>query len=527
MSILDSNLKKQLQTYMEMVTQPFELVASLDDGAKSQELRELLEEISAMSEHISLRTDGDDARTPSFSLERPDGNLSLRFAAIPMGHEFSSLVLALLHAGGHPPRVDEGVAEQIRALDKELKFETYMSLSCQNCPDVVQALNLMAILNPKISHVTIDGALFQEEVDEREVMAVPTVFLNGEPFEQGRVTLQDILNKVDRNAGARAAQSLNDREPYEVLIIGGGPAGAASAIYAARKGIRTGMVADQIGGQLLETLGIENFISVKRTEGPELASALRAHIDEYDVDVLEGQQATQLIPAEDGGMHQVEFASGGRLRARSVVLATGARWRHINVPGEDAYRHKGVAYCPHCDAPLFKGKKVGVIGGGNSGVEAAIDLAGIAKEVTLLEYQEDLIADAVLQKKLRSLSNTTVITSAATTEITGDANRMTGLTYVDRATDTSHHLQLDGVFIQIGLVPNTGWLQDAIELTEHGEIVIDDHGKTSVDGIFAAGDVTTVPYKQIVIAMGAGSTAALSAFDYIIRQAVTDENVEG
>lgn len=523
MSILDSNLKKQLQTYMEMVTQPFELVASLDDGAKSQELRKLLEEISAMSEHISLRIDGDAARTPSFSLERPDDSLSLRFAAIPMGHEFTSLVLALLHAGGHPPRVDDEVIEQIRALDKEMAFETYMSLSCQNCPEVVQALNLMAVLNPKISHVAIDGALFQDEVNEREIMAVPTVYLNGEPFEQGRVTLQNILAKVDSGAEDRVAKSLDAREPYEVLIIGGGPAGAASAVYAARKGIRTGMVADQIGGQLLETLGIENFISVKHTEGPELASALRAHVDEYDVDVLEGQEATRLIPAKDGGLHEVEFSSGGRLRARSIVLATGARWRHINVPGEDTYRHKGVAYCPHCDAPLFKGKRVGVIGGGNSGVEAAIDLAGISKEVTLLEFQEELIADEVLQRKLRSLDNVTIIPSAATTEITGDGDRMTGLDYTDRTSDTSHHLELDGVFIQIGLVPNTGWLKDTIELTEHGEIVIDDHGRTSVAGIFAAGDVTTVPYKQIVIAMGAGSTAALSAFDYIIRQSVADD----
>lgn len=523
MSMLDSNLKKQLQTYMEMVTQPFELVASLDESEKSRELQTLLEEISAMSEHISLRTDGDDARTPSFNIERPDGSLSLSFAAIPMGHEFTSLVLALLHAGGHPPRVDDEVIEQVRALDKDLKFETYMSLSCQNCPEVVQALNLMAVLNPKVSHVAIDGALFQEEVDAREIMAVPTVYLNGEPFETGRVTLQDILAKVDSGAADRLARALDERDPYEVLIIGGGPAGAASAIYAARKGIRTAMVADQVGGQLLDTLAIENFISVIHTEGPELASALRAHVSEYDVDLLDGFVAEKLHPAKDGGLHEVEFSAGGRLKARSVVLATGARWREINVPGEQKYRNQGVAYCPHCDAPLFKNKKVAVIGGGNSGVEAAIDLANIASEVTLIEFDTELRADAVLQKKLRSLDNATIITHAETTEITGDGKRVTGLNYKDRESKEMHEIALDGVFIQIGLLPNTGWLKDTIDLSEHGEILIDDHGRTSVEGVFAAGDVTTVPYKQIVVAMGQGSIAALSAYDYVIRQSVAQD----
>jgi len=516
--MLDDNMKQQLKTLLERVSRPFELVATLNDTPKSKELQSLLEEISEMSEHITLRTDGDDKRAPSFRIERPDQSLSLAFAAIPMGHEFTSLVLALLQAGGHPPKVDEDVQDQIRALDQEMHFETYMSLSCQNCPDVVQALNVMAVLNPKISHVAIDGALFQEEVDAREIMAVPTVFLNGKPFEQGRVTLQDILSKVDKNAGAREAAALDKKEPYEVLVIGGGPAGAASAIYAARKGIRTGVAADRVGGQVLDTLSIENFISVPYTEGPDLASALRKHMSEYEIELLEGQVATKLIPAEAvGGLHEVEFSSGGRLKARTVIITTGARWRQINVPGEDEYRNRGVAYCPHCDAPLFKGKKVAVIGGGNSGVEGAIDLANIASEVTLLEFDTKLRADDVLQKKLASLPNATVITHAQTTEITGDGKRVTGLDYTNRTTETSHHIELDGVFIQIGLVPNTAWLKDTIELTPHGEIVIDDHGKTSIPGIFAAGDATTVPYKQIVVAMGQGSVAALSAYDYTIR----------
>lgn len=516
--MLDNNMKEQLKTLLERVSKPFELVATLNDTPKSKELQSLLEEISEMSEHITLRTDGDDQRAPSFRIERPDQSLSLGFAAIPMGHEFTSLVLALLQAGGHPPKVDEDVQEQIRALDQDMHFETYMSLSCQNCPDVVQALNVMAVLNPKISHVAIDGALFQEEVDAREIMAVPTVYLNGEPFEQGRVTLQDILSKVDKNAGAREAASLDQKEPYEVLVIGGGPAGAASAIYAARKGIRTGVAADRVGGQVLDTLSIENFISMTYTEGPDLASALRKHMNEYEIELLEGQVATKLIPAEHGGgLHEVEFSSGGRLKARTVILTTGARWRQINVPGEDEYRNRGVAYCPHCDAPLFKGKKVAVIGGGNSGVEGAIDLANIASEVTLLEFDTKLRADEVLQKKLASLPNATVITHAQTTGITGDGKRVTGLDYTNRTTEESHHIDLDGVFIQIGLVPNTAWLKDVIDLTEHGEIIIDDHGKTSVPGIFAAGDATTVPYKQIVVAMGQGSVAALSAYDYTIR----------
>ncbi|AJD48764.1 alkyl hydroperoxide reductase subunit F [Isoalcanivorax pacificus W11-5] len=518
--MLDANLKTQLQTYMERISEPFEIVASLDDGDKSRELAELLRDIEGMSDKISLREDGDDARKPSFSLNRVGGDISLRFAGIPMGHEFTSLVLALLQVGGHPPKVSDEVIAQVKALQGDFQFETYFSLSCQNCPDVVQALNLMAVLNPNIKHVAIDGALFQAEVDERQVMAVPSVFLNGEAFGQGRMGLEEILAKLDTGAAERDAEKLSAKEAFDVLVVGGGPAGAASAIYAARKGIRTGVAAERFGGQVLDTMAIENFISVTETEGPKLATALEQHVREYDVDIMNLQRAEQLIPGTDGGLHEVKFASGASLKAKTLILATGARWREVNVPGEKEYRGRGVAYCPHCDGPLFKGKRVAVIGGGNSGVEAAIDLAGIVEHVTLLEFDSKLRADAVLQKKLHSLKNVTVIVSAQTSEITGDGTRVNGLVYKDRNSNEEYRVDLAGVFVQIGLVPNTDWLKGTVELSRFGEIITDARGETSVPGIFAAGDVTTVPYKQIVIAVGEGAKASLSAFDYLIRHSV-------
>ncbi|KAF0805671.1 alkyl hydroperoxide reductase subunit F [Alcanivorax xiamenensis] len=521
--MLDANLKTQLQSYMERITQPFEMVASLDDGDKSRELSALLREIEAMSDKITLREDGDDERRPSFSLNRVGGDISLRFAGIPMGHEFTSLVLALLQVGGHPPKVSDEVIEQVQALQGDFRFETYFSLSCQNCPDVVQALNLMAVLNPHIKHVAIDGALFQDEVDQRQVMAVPSVFLNGEEFGQGRMGLEEILAKLDTGAAERDAEKLNAKEAFDVLVVGGGPAGAASAIYAARKGIRTGVAAERFGGQVLDTMAIENFISVKETEGPKLATALEQHVREYDVDIMNLQRAEQLIPADsEGGLHEIRFASGASLKTKTLILATGARWREVNVPGEKEYRGRGVAYCPHCDGPLFKGKSVAVIGGGNSGVEAAIDLAGIVEHVTLLEFDTKLRADAVLQKKLHSLANVTVHVNAQTTEITGDGAKVNGLLYKDRDSGEEHRVELAGVFVQIGLVPNTDWLKGTVELSRHGEIITDARGETSIPGIYAAGDVTTVPYKQIVIAMGEGAKAALSAFDHLIRASVSD-----
>ncbi|WP_070155034.1 alkyl hydroperoxide reductase subunit F [Sphingobium phenoxybenzoativorans] len=525
--MLDANLKQQLTGYLTNITQPIELVASLDDGAKSTELFGLLNDIAALSDKVSVVRKDDDKRKPSFMIRRVGTDIGVRFAGIPMGHEFTSLVLALLQVGGHPSKAAQDVIQQVKDLDGDFAFETYFSLSCQNCPDVVQALNLMSVLNPRITHTAIDGGLFQDEVSERKVMAVPTIFLNGEPFGQGRMELEQIVAKIDSGASSRAAEKIKAKDPFDVLVVGGGPAGAAAAIYAARKGIRTGVAAERFGGQVLDTMAIENFISVPHTEGPKLAAHLEQHVKDYDVDIMNLQRAEKLIPARtEGGLHEVHLENGASLKARTVILSTGARWRQMNVPGEDEYRNKGVAYCPHCDGPLFKGKRVAVIGGGNSGVEAAIDLAGIVAHVTLIEFDSDLRADAVLQRKLASLPNVKVITSALTTEVHGDGEKVTGLSYKDRNRDTRHDVDLEGIFVQIGLVPNTEWLKGAVALSPRGEIEIDHRGETSQPGIFAAGDATTVPYKQIVIAMGAGSTAALSAFDYLIRLAPADAEAE-
>ena len=516
--MLDPTLKSQLQSYLERVTQPFDIVASLDDGAKSAELWELLLEIAGLTDKISLRSDGTDSRVPSFTINRKQGDVSLRFAGIPLGHEFTSLVLALLQVGGHPPRITADVIDQIRHIEGEFQFETYYSLSCQNCPDVVQALNLMAVLNPGIHHVAIDGALFQAEVDERQVMSVPSVYLNGKLFASGRMGVEEILAKIDTGAAFREAEKISAREPFDVLVVGGGPAGAAGAIYAARKGIRTGVAAERFGGQVLDTMGIENLVSVAETEGPKLARALEENVRDYKVDIMNLQRASALLPAVDaGGLHEIRFDSGASLKAKTIIVATGARWRELNVPGEKEYRNRGVAYCPHCDGPLFKGKRVAVIGGGNSGVEAAIDLAGLVAHVTLLEFADQLRADAVLQRKLFSLPNVTVITSAQTSEVLGDGAKVTGIAYKDRVSGDPCVVALDGVFVQIGLLPNSDWLKGTLELSPQGEVITDNKGRTSVPGVFAAGDVTNVPYKQIVIAMGDGARASLSAFDHLIR----------
>ena len=521
--MLDPALSAQLKTHLENLTRPIELAASLDDGPKSTELAALLDEIASLSDKITVVRTDDDDRRPSFAINRLGTDISVRFAGIPMGHEFTSLVLALLHVGGHPSKASQELLEQVRDLEGEYRFETYFSLSCQNCPDVVQALNLMSVLNPNITHVAIDGALFQDEVDERQVMAVPSVFLNGEPFAQGRMTLEEIVGKLDTGAAEREAARIDAEDPYEVLVVGGGPAGASAAIYAARKGIRTGIVAERFGGQVLDTMAIENFVSVPYTEGPKLAASLEQHVLEYDVDLMNLQRAAELVPAaEPGGLVEVQLENGASVSARTVILSTGARWRQMNVPGEAEYRNKGVTYCPHCDGPLFKGKRVAVIGGGNSGAEAAIDLAGVVAHVTLIEFDAVLRADEVLQRKLRSLPNVDIIVSALTTEVRGDGEKVVGLSYEDRESGEVRTLDLDGIFVQIGLLPNTDWLDGTVELSPRGEIVIDDRGQTSVPGVFAAGDCTTDPYKQIVIAMGAGSTAALSAFDHLIRTPVPD-----
>ena len=521
--MLDASTKAQLNSYLERATQPIEIVASLDESKASGELQSLLKDIADVSPLVKVSESRDDNhRKPSFSINRPGENHGPRFAGLPMGHEFTSLILALLQIGGYPPKVEADILEQIRALDGDFKFEIYVSLTCHSCPDVVQALNLMAVQNPRITNTMIDGALFQDEVKERQIMAVPTVFLNGTEFSQGRMSLEEILAKIDTSGVEREARKIAAKAPFDVLIVGGGPAGAAAAVYAARKGIRTGVASERFGGQVLDTLGIENFISLQHTEGPQFAVALEQHVRDYDVDIMNMQRAKSLIPNAGPGkdMIEIQLDSGASLQARSVIISTGARWRNINVPGEHEYKNKGVAYCPHCDGPLFKGKRVAVIGGGNSGVEAAIDLAGIVGHVTLIEFDSALRADAVLQRKLHSLKNVSVFTHAQTTEITGDSQKVNGLVYKDRSTGELCKVELEGVFIQIGLIPNTDWLKGTVELSKHGEIVVDARGQTSLPGVFAAGDATTVPFKQIIIAAGDGAKAALSAFDHLIRTSV-------
>ncbi len=542
--MLDSNLKQQLKAHLERISRPVELIADLDASNASATMLALLEELASLSDQVRLRTrteSGDEAAggseggsqgggtkseflVPSFQVSPVGAGMGIRFAGVPTGHEFTSLVLALLHAGGHPPRVAPETARRIEMLDEDLDFEVFISLSCHNCPDVVQALNLMAALNPRVRSTMIDGAVFQQEVESRKIMAVPTVYLNGQPFGQGRMTVEEILAKIDTAGAARDAAALEAREPFDVLVVGGGPAGASAAIYAARKGIRTGVIAERFGGQVMDTMGIENFISVTHTEGPRLVAALEEHVRTYDVDVTNLQRATRLLPAGETGLLTVNLESGASLRSRAVVLATGARWREMNVPGEREYRGRGVAYCPHCDGPLFKGKRVAVIGGGNSGVEAAIDLAGVVSAVTLIEYDGKLRADEVLQRKLRSLPNVRVIVSAETTEVHGADGRVNGLTYRDRGSDELRRVDLEGVFVQIGLLPNTDWLKGTVALSPRGEIEVDARGQTSVPGVFAAGDATTVPYKQIVIAMGEGSKAALSAFDHLMRLPAAEQD---
>ncbi|OEF28595.1 alkyl hydroperoxide reductase subunit F [Vibrio rumoiensis] len=520
--MLDIAIKEQLKQYLQNVKQDVQLVVSLDESKAAQDILALANEIAELSDFITVqRDDSASIRKPVMTISNPEKDTQLRFAGLPMGHEFTSLVLALLHSGGHPIKLEAEVIEQISQLDKKLDVEVFISLSCQNCPDVVQAFNMMAAINPNVRVTMIDGALFQSEVKDRDIMAVPSVFINGELFGQGRMTLNEILAKVDDGAAEKAAASLNEKNPYDVLVVGGGPGGSAAALYAARKGIRTGVVAKRFGGQVMDTMAIENFISVKRTEGPRLATDLAEHLKEYDVDVITEQQADKVMGqsfTDDGFIH-VSLESGATLKSKSIILSPGARWREMNVPGEQEYRNKGVAYCPHCDGPLFKGKRTAVIGGGNSGIEAAIDLAGIVEHVTVLEFADVLRADQVLINKANSLPNIDIITMAQTTEVIGDGKRVTSLKYKDRHTDEIKEVELSGIFVQIGLVPNTEWLKDSdVKLTERGEIIVNDRGETSMPGVFAAGDATTVPYKQIIIAMGDGAKASLSAFDYLIRQ---------
>ncbi len=516
--MLDANIKNQLKSYFEKIEKPVALVASLDDSEKSSELLTLLQEVAEQSNKITVSTDGQAINRPSFSVGAAGDKARINFAGLPMGHEMTSFILAILQSGGYPPKVEQAIIDSIKDLPGKLSFQTFISLSCHNCPDVVQALNLMAVLNPNIEHEMIDGALFQDLVNQYQVMAVPTVIMNGTVFGQGRMTVEEIVAKLDTKSSEKDAAKLNAKNAFDVLVVGGGPAGSAAAIYAARKGIATGVVAERFGGQVMDTMAIENFISVKETQGPKLAMALEEHVKSYDVDIMNLQRAKALRSDESGLV--VELENGATLKSKSVIISTGARWREMNVPGETQYRGKGVAYCPHCDGPLFKGKRVAVIGGGNSGVEAAIDLAGVVSHVTLIEFDSQLRADAVLQTKLNSLNNVTIIKSALTKEVIGDGQRVTGLRYQDRTNNQEHTLELEGIFVQIGLLPNTDWLKGTIDLSPRGEIIVDAKGETSMPGVFAAGDCTTVPYKQIIIAMGEGAKASLGAFDYLIRSSV-------
>ena len=515
--MLDTQLKQQLAGYLEKLVQPVDLAFSGDSSAQSTTMRNLLDDIASLSPRIRV-VEVAHTRTPSFGIALSGQAARVRFAGIPMGHEFTSLVLALLQVSGHPPKVDAETIAAVLALEGPLKFETFISLSCHNCPDVVQALNLMAILNPAIEHTMVDGAMFQDEATDRQVMSVPTVFAGERVFGAGRMSLAEILAKADTASFAKTSAKLGEKAPFDVLVVGAGPAGATAAIYAARKGLRVGLVAERFGGQVVDTLGIENFISMKATEGPKLVAALEEHVRDYPVDIMPLQRAAKLLPREDG-LAGVELESGAALKARAIIIATGARWRELNVPGEREYRGRGVAYCPHCDGPLFKGKRVAVVGGGNSGVEAAIDLAGIVEHVTLVEFASSLKADAVLQTKLRSLANVTVVLNGQTAEVAGDGQKMTKLEYLDRVTGARNALEVAAVFVQIGLLPNTDWLKGSdVVLTSFGEIEVGRHGDTAAPGIFAAGDVTTIAYKQIVMAVGDGARAALGAFDWTIRQ---------
>ncbi|MFZ7804980.1 alkyl hydroperoxide reductase subunit F [Bacillus thuringiensis] len=506
--ILDADIKTQLSQYLQLMENDILLKVSAGDDNVSKDMLALVDELATMSSKITVEK-VELERTPSFSVNRPGEDTGVVFAGIPLGHEFTSLVLALLQVSGRAPKIEQKLIDQIKNIQGEYHFESYISLSCHNCPDVVQALNVMSVLNPSITHTMIDGAAFKEEVESKDIMAVPTVYLNGESFGSGRMTLEEILAKMGNGPDA---SELSDKDPYDVLVVGGGPAGASAAIYAARKGIRTGIVAERFGGQVMDTMGIENFISVKKTEGPKLVASLEEHVKEYDIDVMNLQRAKRLGKKE---LIEVELENGAILKSKSVIVSTGARWRNVGVPGEAEFKNKGVAYCPHCDGPLFTGKDVAVIGGGNSGIEAAIDLAGIVKHVTVLEFMPELKADAVLQERLNSLPNVTVLKNVQTKEITG-TDKVNGISYIDRETEEVHHVELQGVFVQIGLVPNTDWLGETVERAR-GEIVTDKHGATNVPGVFAAGDCTNNPYKQIIISMGSGANAALGAFDYLIR----------
>lgn len=505
---LDTNLKNQIKEYFELLESEVIFSLDVDESQDSVKMKEFLEEVVSLSNKLSIR-EAQLERTPSFRLDAQDKVGNIVFSMIPLGHELSTFILATLQVSGRTPKVDQHVIDQIKKIDQPLKFQSYISLSCHICPDVVQAINIMAVINDNVSHTIIDGGIYREEVETLGIMAVPTVMLDGDEFSAGRTSLEEMLEKL-----VKTDQKVHYEKPFDVLVVGGGPAGASSAIYASRKGLNVGVITDRIGGQVLDTFAIENLIGTPYTEGPKLASHLHNHMREYDIEIINNKCVDKIVK---GDLFTVELASGETIESKSVIIATGARWRDIGVPGEKEFKNKGVAYCSHCDGPMFKDKHVAVVGGGNSGIEAALDLANIAKHVTVFEFLPKLNADEVLQERIKKLGNTTIITNAQTTEILGD-NQVNGVKYIDRETQKEHTLEIDGIFIQIGLVPNTEFMGDMVEKTRMGEIIVDDKGMTSIPGLFAAGDCTDSTYKQIIISMGSGATAALSAAEYVIEK---------
>ena len=513
--MLDQNLKNQLAQYLDMLKTEVTIGLSVTNDEKSNKVRGFVEDVASLSDKINV-VEKNLAHTPAFELIGEKDHGQIIFAGVPLGHEFSSFALALLQVGGIEPKIDESTKNRILAIEDTQKLETIVSLSCHNCPEVVQSFNIMAVLNPNINHTMIEGSMFQEIAEDRDVLAVPAIFKDGEFLEGGKQTMDSILELI---GSKKSSDDFADKPAFDVLIIGGGPAAATAAVYAARKGVKTGLVASEFGGQVVETLGIENIPGFKYTEGPDFMANMKEQVTALDVDVMTGALASDIKEAENSSnrLIEVELDNGAKLESRTVVIATGARWRLLGIPGETEFRNKGVAYCTHCDGPLFKGKPVAVIGGGNSGIEAAIDLAAMVDHVTVLEFLPELKADQVLQDKLYSLDNVTVIKNAQTTGLYGDS-RLERLEYTDRESGEEHSLEVEGCFIQVGLVPNTEWLKDSeVKLTERGEILVDGEGKTSLEGVYAAGDATDSVFKQIVIAAGSGATAALGAFNYLMR----------
>lgn len=505
--MLDSNLKNQVKDYLQLLEKEVVISISLDDSEESKSLKEFIDELLKLSDKLKLENKKLKF-TPSFSLSSEDAE-GITFAGIPLGHEFESFILAVLQVGGRAPKLDEETKNRIKSIEEDLNFETIISLSCHNCPEVVQGLNIMSVLNPKIKHSMIDGAVFREYVDELGILAVPTTYLNGEVFNSGKISIDEILDKITNE---KVDLELEKKALYDMLVVGGGPAGATAAIYGARKGIKTAIVAKEFGGQVKETLGIENITGLAYTEGPKFMEEVKKHLDKYNVEIMDKILVTDIV---EGSPIKL-ITDRGELSAKTVIIATGAKWRLIGVPGEIEFRNKGVAYCTHCDGPLFKNKKVTVIGGGNSGIEAAIDMASIASEVLVLEFLPELKADLVLQEKLKEFKNVKVVTNAETQGLYGE-KVLEKISYKDRVSGEIIEEKTDGCFIQVGLVPMTEWINN-IEKNPRGEIIVDNIGATNIEGIYGAGDCTNSTFKQIVIAEGSGATAALGAYNYLMTK---------